>query len=155
MKKFPRFTKLAADGRALPANAKTFAAVRINALGIMVAAVELTQHEGASWTQAKAQAKKLKHMGLTGWRLPEVEEAFLICDRSKTRPALDLNFFQFIGYKEWDWMWTDTPSADSPSSDAWFVGLASGLSNRGLKNDGGLVLAVRSAAHRDGSREAQ
>lgn len=96
-----------------------------------------------NWTDAKKWAEA--HMiGNHSCRLPTVEEAFFIPDRSKY-PAFDREVF--IGADEnWPWIWTSTPDAEdpeSPSGDAWLVYLGLGDSARSYQYFEGQVLAVR------------
>ena len=93
-----------------------------------------------NWKAAKKWAEKLD-LGGFSWRLPTVEEAFFIPDRSKY-PAFDPSVF--VGSTErYPWIWTGTVDAESPSGVAWYVNLYSGSSYRGGQDDHGLVLAVR------------
>ena len=96
--------------------------------------------ETMTFGEAKTWAEGL-NLGGFSWRLPTVEEAFFIPDRSNY-PSFDSEIF--VGAKEqWSWIWTSTLDAESPSGYAWNVllGVGScGRFNQVLRN---LVLAVR------------
>lgn len=96
-----------------------------------------------NWPDAKKWAEALT-LGGHSWRLPTVEEAFFIPDRSKY-PAFDREIF--MGADErWPWIWTSTPDAEDPeppSGFAWDVGLSGGDSSRGYQSYESRVLAVR------------
>jgi hypothetical protein len=79
--------------------------------------------------------------GATDWRLPTVEELFLVCDRSKHDPAIDTDAFP--GTKS-DWYWTGTRAAWSPASAAWFVLLGNGYADNSHRHNDAFVRAVRS-----------
>ncbi len=93
-----------------------------------------------SWKAAKKWAESLELGGLA-WRLPTVEEAFFIPDRSKY-PAYDSTVF--IGTKvSYPWIWTSTLDAEDPSGCAWDVYLLVGDSDRHYQGYRAHVLAVR------------
>ena len=93
-----------------------------------------------NWKAAKKWVESLK-LGGFAWRLPTVEEAFFIPDRSKY-PAFDPSVF--VGATErYPWIWTGTVDAEDPSGYAWFVLLSFGYSYRSSQNSHGRVLAVR------------
>ena len=98
-----------------------------------------------TWKQAKAWAEKLDLFGWS-WRLPTVEEAFFIADRSKY-PATPKEFFPDIG--RYEWIWTGTVDAEDPedtdtaSGSAWDVYLSYGGSGRSSQSYHGHVRAVR------------
>jgi hypothetical protein len=88
--------------------------------------------------------------GFTDWRLPGVEELFLLADRSKCGPAIDTEFFPTCK-SEWYWTATDDASeekdeATGHSDYAWIVDFYdgdSGILRRGSYNR---VRAVRGPA---------
>lgn len=110
---------------------------------------------GLMWSQATLTPECVTHAdavktcaeldlaGHVDWRLPTVEELFLLADRSRKEPAIDTTAFPDT---QSDWYWTSTISAWS-SDYAWIVhfryGSASAAS-RGLSL--GLVRAVRSVS---------
>lgn len=88
--------------------------------------------------QAVKWAESLDTYGWS-WRLPTVEEAFLICDR--TRPGNVLpseNFPDCDG----EWIWTSTPVAWR-SGAAWGVFLGNGSSGWSYHGSNGHARAVR------------
>lgn len=99
--------------------------------------------ERLNWTNAKKWAEGLD-LGGFSWRLPTVEEAFFIPDRSKY-PAYDPTVFMGA-QTDWPWIWTGTPDAEdpaAPSGFAWGVALGVGFSGRSGRYDESHVLAVR------------
>jgi hypothetical protein len=140
-----RLTKLAADGTDLPADATGHLAVRLEH-SLLAAPVIWTAHrspERLTWAEAKAWAEKLDVNGWS-WRLPTVEEAFLLPDRTRVEyPALDPSFFPDC---DGEWIWTGTEYARDPGSAgcAWGVGLGNGGSDVVRQSSRFLVRAVRS-----------
>lgn len=93
-----------------------------------------------NWKAAKKWAESLD-LGGFAWRLPTIEEAFFIPDRSKY-PAFDASVF--VGANERVlWIWTGTVDAEDPSGYAWYVYLDYGYSYRSSQDLHFLVLAVR------------
>lgn len=93
-----------------------------------------------TWKEAKAWAESLDINGWK-WRLPTVEEAFLIVDRTRAEtPALPTEFFPDC---EGEWIWTATEDAQPPSGYAWVVYLNDGYSSRGNVGNHDHVRAVR------------
>lgn len=91
------------------------------------------------WQQAKAWAEKLD-INDWSWRLPTVEEAFLLCDRSRAEgPAVPTEFFPDC---DGEWIWTGTEVA-SNSGAAWLVTLGYGFSGWLNRSDDYRVRAVR------------
>lgn len=136
------YTNLAADGSDLPADATGHLAVRVDR-DILAAPLIVTAHrspKAMTWSQAKKWAESLDINGWS-WRLPTVEEAFLMVDRGRAaEPALPPEFFPEC---DGEWIWTGTEDAQPPSGYAWFVLLYGGVSDR-LHRDGRLhVRAVR------------
>jgi hypothetical protein len=79
--------------------------------------------------------------GHTDWRLPTVEELFLLADRNKVSPAIDTGAFPDT---KSDWYWSSTVHA-SDSSYAWIVGFSNGLASLYRRDDSyAFVRAVRS-----------
>lgn len=124
-----RYTKLAADGSDLPADAEGHLAVRVER-DILAHPIIVTAHrspKAMTWKQAKVWAEKLTTNGWS-WRLPTVEEAFLIADRERAEaPALPPEYFPDC---EGEWIWTGTEDAQPPSGSAWGVYLDDGYAGR-------------------------
>jgi hypothetical protein len=78
--------------------------------------------------------------GFEDWRLPTVEEEFVIRDRTRLSPAM--NPTHFPRQPKHGWVWTGTPWADDASA-AWFVSLYGGSASSYRLNDA-FVRAVRS-----------
>jgi hypothetical protein len=107
------YTKLAADGSDLPADTTGHQAVRVEH-SMLVLPLIVTAHKAPkemNWKAAKKWAESLTINGWS-WRLPTVEEAMFIPDRSKY-PAVDKNFFP--DFDEYEWIWTSTVDAEVPS----------------------------------------
>lgn len=137
-----RYTKLAADGADLPADATGHLAVRVDN-DLFARPMIWTAHRSEdrmTWKDAKKWAEKL---GINGWswRLPTVEEAFLLCDRSRTaEPMVDPAYFPDC---DGEWIWSSTEDKTPPAGFAWLVDLGYGLSIRGVQSSRALVRAVR------------
>jgi hypothetical protein len=88
--------------------------------------------------------------GFTDWRLPSVEELFLLADRTRYNPAIDTEFFPSCRS---DWYWTATDDASEQkdkgsghSHYAWVVGFYYGDSHVGHRDGYSRVRAVRGPA---------
>ncbi|MCG8275371.1 DUF1566 domain-containing protein [Stenotrophomonas sp. NLF4-10] len=102
-------------------------------------------HAAALAAVAKLNAEAFG--GFTDWRLPEVEELFLLADRSRCSPAIDVAFFPAC---KSDWYWTATDDASEEKDEdtghsayAWFVDFGGGPSLVGSRVHGLRVRAVR------------
>jgi Protein of unknown function (DUF1566) len=134
-----RFTKIGADGAKLADDAAEWDAVLDNTTQLIWTVKETARY---TWKKAAAAVKKLDTAGFTDWRLPTVEELFLLADRTKHSPAIDTTFFPDC---KSDWYWTATPAACSPGGFAWFVGFRYGVAGWGLQGNGNDVRAVRAS----------
>jgi hypothetical protein len=135
------YTKLAADGSDLPADATDHQAVRIQH-PMLVSPIIVTAAKAPktmTWSDAKKWAESLTINGWS-WRLPTVEEAMFIPDRSKY-PAIDKSFFP--DFEDYEWIWTSTVDAEDPSGCAWFVFLRNGYVGRYYQAFRNVVRAVR------------
>jgi hypothetical protein len=135
------YTKLGADGEVLSPDATGHQAVRVEHPLLAKPLIFTAYHSPKELTYKQAM-KWAESLDVNGWawRAPTVEEAFFLPDRLKY-PALDPNFFpDFSGY---EWNWTSTLDAASPSECAWMVDLSDGYSGRGLQSGRTFVRAVR------------
>ena len=137
-----RFSKVSHTDLVLPDDTpiEEIGGIRINATGIIVAPFLLADGRSVPWQKSVELAAKLDFGGHQ-WRAPEVEEAFLIPDRSRFAPAVDPQFFPFLS--KGGWIWTATADASDLESFAWGVGLCRGGSLLSAQADHGLALAVR------------
>lgn len=138
-----RYIKLSADGSDLPADAAGHAAVRIEH-PLLARPLIVTAQRSAKRLNWKQAAKWAEGLSINDWewRLPTVEEAFFIPDRSRY-PAYDTSFFPDC---EGEWIWTSTADAEDPSGPsgyAWGVALSLGNSGRYPQNNYYFVRAVR------------
>jgi hypothetical protein len=81
--------------------------------------------------------------GFTDWRLPSVEELFLLADRTKVQPAIDTAFFPSC---KSEWYWSSTLDCESPNDYAWFVDFGGGGSGLDYRVLSYRVRAVRGSA---------
>lgn len=137
-----RYTKIAADGSDLPSDAQGHQVVRVErdilAKPLFVTAAIAT--EGLTWQEAKKWAENLDINGWS-WRLPTVEEAFMIPDRERAEePALDPLYFPGNDGRV---IWTATEDAQPPAGCAWGVNLDGGGSVRDRQDGRFRALAVR------------
>lgn len=140
----PTYTKLAADGSALPADStEKHLAVRVDhpllALPIVLAAYRCA---GKPVDFEKAQEVAAAH-GAYGWpwRTGSPEELFLVSDRTDPSNSLPKEFFPDA--TDYEWTWSNLVDAEAPSGCAWHVYLGRGGSNRGSQSDRLHVRAVR------------
>ena len=119
------YTKLGADGADLPADATGHQAVRVDhpLLTRPIIVTSMKAPEDMNQEDAKKWAESLTINGWS-WRLPAVEEAVFIPDRSKY-PAIDKSFFP--DFDEYEWIRTSTVDAAFPSGVAWIVFLRYGF----------------------------
>jgi len=108
-----RYTKLAADGTDLPADTTGHLAVRVDN-DLLARPIIWTAHRSKDRMTWKAAAKWAEKLDINGWswRLPTVEEAFLLCDRTRTaEPMVDPAYFPDC---EGEWIWTSTEDKTPP-----------------------------------------
>jgi hypothetical protein len=132
-----RFVKIGADGAVLDAAATEWEAVLDNRTGLMWA---LEPKKVKNYKGLEAAIKKVKAGGFDDWRLPTVEELFLLADRTRISPAIDTDFFPDTPS---DWFWSSTPYANSPGYCAWDVYFYGGYANWSGHGGSGFVRAVR------------
>ena len=140
-----KLIKLDAVGNPLPADAHQWPIVLQESAGLMWtaddASAKALTHEGA--VKAVANLAAARFAGFDDWRLPTVEELFLLADRSRYNPAIDTDFFPNT---KSDWYWSSSPVASSPGACAWFVGFSGGHSGYGVRDGSARVRAVRSVS---------
>jgi len=113
-------------------------AITDTTLGLMWTKVTIAKDKThGQATEAVAQCTAGGH---TDWRLPTVEELFLLADRKRISPAIDTDVFPDT-YN--DWYWTSTDS-QWDASCAWLVGFHGGLALDGHRDGYACVRAVRS-----------
>lgn len=134
-----RFTKIGADGAKLADDAAEWVAVLDNTTHLIWTVKETAR---LTWNKAAAAVKKLDTARFDDWRLPTVEELFLLADRTKGSPAIDTSFFPDC---KSDWYWSSTPYASSPGVFAWLVGFGFGIASWDGQCYGFFVRAVRSS----------
>jgi hypothetical protein len=134
-----RFTKIGAEGEKLAGDAAEWVAVLDNTTALLWTVKETAR---LTWKKATAAVAKLDTAGFTDWRLPTVEELFLLADRTKHSPAIDTAFFPDC---KSDWYWASTPAAFSPGECAWDVYFYDGSAGWDFRVSGFYVRAVRSS----------
>jgi hypothetical protein len=134
-----RFTKIGAAGAKLASEATEWAAVLDNTTQLIWTVKETGR---LTWKKAQTAVKKLKTAGFEDWRLPTVEELFLLADRTKYSPAIDTAFFPDC---KSEWYWTSTPAAYSPGVYAWSVDFSLGNADWSHQANGYFVRAVRAS----------
>lgn len=134
----PRFVKLDAQLKPLPATAKKWLAVLDNQQQLIFSAETLGpfNHDGA----VKACAD-LTLCGKNGWRLPDDHELSALADRTRRNPAINNNFFPDT---KGDWYWTSRPVVGH-SDFAWCVDFGYGGVLSYHRGPVCFVRAVRSA----------
>lgn len=137
------YTKLNDDGSDLPVEAAGHKAVRVDhpLLKAPVIWTAYRSEKRLTWKKAKAWAEGLDINGWS-WRLPTAEEAFLLCDRSRTTyPLVPVEYFPDC---DGEWIWTSMEDLVPPAGYAWFVYLYDGNSYRDSQTLAYRVRAVRS-----------
>lgn len=117
------YTKLAADGSDLPADATGHQAVRIEhpLLARPFIVTSMKAPTAMTHKQAKKWAESLDIYGWS-WRLPG-EEGQFIPDRLKY-PSTPKLYFPDL--EEYEWIWLDVVDAEDHSDYAWLVDLRYG-----------------------------
>lgn len=134
-----RFTKVGADGAKLGDEATEWVAVLDNTTALIWTVKET---KVLPWKKALAAVEKLDVAGFKDWRLPTIEELFLLADRTKHSPAIDTTYFPDC---KSEWYWTSTPAASSPGVYAWSVSFGSGDAYWDGQGGGSRVRAVRAS----------
>ena len=137
-----QLTKLAADGSDLPADATGHKAVRLDHELLRQPVIWTAERSPKvmTWAEAQQWVDALDTYGWR-WRLPTVEEAFLLCDRTRTEcPMVDPAYFPDCDGER---IWTATEDLAPPAGCAWVVNLAYGNSGHGRQDNHYHVRAVR------------
>jgi len=113
-------------------------AITDTTLGLMWTKVTIAKDK--THGQATDAAAQCTAGGHTDWRLPTVEELFLLADRKRISPAIDTDVFPDT-YN--DWYWTSTDS-QWDASCAWVVYFGSGDAYSYRRGYDACVRAVRS-----------
>ena len=115
-----KFVKVDSTGADLPKVVPPHIAVKDLARGLMWGP---TLDGKMDFDHAKKACAECRLLDFSDWRLPTVEELFLLADRTRTDPAIDTDLFPDT---KSDYYWTASPWASSPASCAWFVSFSSG-----------------------------
>jgi Protein of unknown function (DUF1566) len=134
-----KFTKIGAKGETLADDATEWVAVLDKATALIWTVKETKR---LPWEKAQAAVAKLDTAGFKDWRLPTVEELFLLADRTRVSPAIDTAYFPDC---KSDWYWTSTPYASSPGVCAWLVYFFNGSAYWYDRDYDGYVRAVRAS----------
>ena len=113
-------------------------AITDTTLGLMWTKVTIAKDK--THGQATDAAAQCTAGGHTDWRLPTVEELFLLADRKRISPAIDTDVFPDT-YN--DWYWTSTDSKWDASC-AWIVDFDGGNADDYRRAYSACVRAVRS-----------
>jgi|SRR5688572_15040386 len=99
--------------------------------------------ERLTYDQAVAAIAALNEQlfsGFADWRLPAIEELFLLADRSRFSPTIDTDAFPTCAN---EWYWSGTLDAEDPAEFAWVVGFSYGGSYYDHRDVHNRVRAVR------------
>ena len=132
-----RFIKIGGAGEQLAQDAAEWVAVLDTKQGLTFTVAETRE---VTYATAVKKVAALDIAGFKDWRLPTVEELFLLADRSRSSPAIDTTFFPDC---KSDWYWTGTLYAPSPGGFAWFVDFGYGNAYWGVQDSYGFVRACR------------
>jgi hypothetical protein len=92
-----------------------------------------TLPEQLTWEAGKKACAEFRLFGFADWRMPTVEELFLLADRTRFDPAIDTDAFPDTKSTAY---WTSTPVPSSPESLAFYVYFYCGyssISSQGLR----------------------
>lgn len=122
----------------LPDDATDWVAVLDNRTSLMWTVKEMDR---MNWGKAQAAVGALDIAGYSDWRLPTVDEGWILADRTRYTPAIDTDFFPDCRS---EWYWTSTPYASPPHVCAWVVDFSDGNGFWGHRDGDHCVRAVRS-----------
>jgi len=88
---------------------------------------------------AKVYAEELSLDGYSDWRLPDMKELSMLCDRRYSNPAIDINYFPSITPGKY---WTKS-GLDGRGEKYWFVNLSIGRTSYEDPSSKFYVLCVR------------
>lgn len=133
-----RFIKISATGEELPDDATEWSAVKDAKRKLMWSVAEMDVMTHPEALQAVAA---LTTSGFTDWRLPSIEQLFLLANRKRHSPAIDTAYFPHCRS---EWYWAATRHVQNPASHAWMVNFLDGFAAWGGResNDYG-VRAMR------------
>lgn len=136
-----RYTKLGADGAALPDDATGHQAVKVerDILARPIIVANAMPPKGMTQQECRDWAASLTIHGWS-WRLITFEELMMVPDYERPECALDTSVFTEIDPD--NWFWSDTPY---PRAAGYFRGvdLGGGYSNYDLQGNRDRALAVR------------
>ena len=133
-----KMIKIGATGEQLPADAKEWVAVELPDHGLVFSAASVVDSD-VPHAKCEAACAALTLTGHSDWDLPSIGELQLLIDRSRSSPAINVDFFPTTKN---DWYWTKTPAAWSAAS-AWVVDFDYGSVSYDHRSDSGFALAVR------------
>ncbi len=133
----PRFVKIGEDGSRLAPHAAVWAAVLDTKTNLMW---DAQARHAENFQTAQTIPITLGVAGFTDWRMPTVQELFLLADHTRICPAINTDFLPDTPN---DWFWSSNAYAGSPSDCAWYVIFGNGSSGWDSQYNGGFVRAVR------------
>jgi Protein of unknown function (DUF1566) len=141
----PRFVKLDAKGKPLPAAAPEWTAT-FDQEHKLIWTPRRLPCGAVNWKKAIAEAKKVRLCGWTNWAAPTRVQLLSIIDDTRHSPATNPAFFPD---SQSGWEWTSTPYASSPAGCAWLVYFDGGNAGWSYQGGGGFVRAVRASQSLD------
>ena len=117
------FKKVDANGQVLPFEATGHPVVLQENTGLMWSAAPIGNGP-VTLDEAERLAAECRLGGFDDWRVAEVEELFVLHDRSRSDPAIDTDYFECPEGS----YWSSTPAAWAPREGAWDVYSGNGYS---------------------------
>ena len=144
------FVKLDVNSNELPADATEPVMVLDRANGLIWTADNLQtkqddedDSEQHNFEAAEFAINKCAIAGFTDWRLPTIDELSTLIDRTRFKPATNIEFFPST---RTDYYWSNTPDASAPEDYAWIVSFNGGLVSFYSRASTACVRAVRSVS---------